>query len=54
MFPNYMEHRFHFNVIYINVLERQTFFPIINNIAYLRLLFHMINRRDKYGMTWNM
>lgn len=32
----------------IYVLERQNFFPIINNIAHLRLLFSNINRRDKY------
>lgn len=33
----HMEHRFHFNFKYrvFQVLERQTFFPVINNIAHL-------------------
>lgn len=36
----------------ISVLERQNFSN--NNIAHLRLLFSKINRRGKYGITWNV
>lgn len=44
----HVEHRFYFNFKYrvFQELERQTFFPVINNIAHL--LFSKVNRK-----VWN-